>query len=132
MTDYAVLRAEIDNDPLGRGYSGMTDTQIAASLNTANRTRNKTSMTATEVLNAVVASEYNALTDANKTRLWELLGIGDLNPFGVEATLLTSLFGGGSQTIAALATKRVESISRAVELGIGHVTVGLVTEAKAQ
>ncbi len=35
--DYARLKAEITSDPLARGYSGMTDAQVAASLNTVDR-----------------------------------------------------------------------------------------------
>jgi len=36
--NYAALKREIETDPLGRGYAGMTDQQIADSLNVANRT----------------------------------------------------------------------------------------------
>jgi len=36
--NYAVLREEILTDPLGRGYAGMTDEQVAEDLNTAYRT----------------------------------------------------------------------------------------------
>lgn len=132
MTDYAVLKNEIATDPLTRGYSGMTNAQIAASLNTANRTRNRTSMTASEVLNAISVTEFNVLTAANKQLVWDLVHLGTLNPFGVEATLFTNIFGGGSTTISTLAGLRSQSISRATELGLGVVSEGLVAEAKAQ
>ena len=36
--NYAALKREIETDPLGRGYAGMTDQQIADSLNTTDRT----------------------------------------------------------------------------------------------
>ena len=35
--NYVQLKQEITTDPLGRGYAGMTDQQIADSLNTADR-----------------------------------------------------------------------------------------------
>ena len=35
--DRASLKAEVTSDPLGRGYVGMTDQQVADSLNTKNR-----------------------------------------------------------------------------------------------
>lgn len=35
--NYVVLAAEISNDPLGRGYSAMTDGQIAGALNAPDR-----------------------------------------------------------------------------------------------
>ncbi len=132
MTDYVALKAEITTDPLARGYAGMTNVQIAASLNTANRTRNRTIMTASEIINAINVTEFNALTATNKAAVWDLLHLGELNPFGVEATMFTSIFGGGSTTIATLASLRAQSISRAVELGLGVVSEGLVAEAKAQ
>jgi hypothetical protein len=38
MPDYSILGTEVNADPLGLGYSAMTNEQIAASLNTVNRT----------------------------------------------------------------------------------------------
>lgn len=38
MPDYSILAAEINNDPLSRGYSGLNDQQVADSLNTSDRT----------------------------------------------------------------------------------------------
>lgn len=38
MPDFTILTTEVGNDPLARGYAGMTDQQVADSLNTANRT----------------------------------------------------------------------------------------------
>jgi hypothetical protein len=37
--DISKLKEEINSDPLGRGYSGMDDAAVAASLNTADRSR---------------------------------------------------------------------------------------------
>lgn len=132
MTDYATLKSEIANDPLARGYSGMTNAAIAASLNTANRTRNRASMTASDVFNAINITEFNALSAANKQTVWDTLHLGTLNPFGVEATIFTNIFGAGSQTVTVLANLRRESISRAQELGLDVASEGLVAEAKAQ
>ncbi len=123
------LRDELAADPLARGYSGMSDQAAADDLNTAYRTRNRTSMTVSEVLNAVDSTEFGALSDANETKFWRLMAIGDLNPFGVEATLLTGMFGAGSATILALQAARLEPISRAQELGV-RVGPGLVAEAR--
>lgn len=124
-----ILKDELANDPLTRGYASMTDETAADDLNSVYRSRDRTSMTASEVLNAVDNAEYTALANAAKDRLWQLLGIGDLNPFGVEATLMQSIFGAGA-TITALAAARVESITRAQELGLSPVKVGQVEEAR--
>ena len=131
MADINKIKSEIDADPLGRGYAGMTDAQVADSGNVADREVNKTSLSATEVLNTVVVAEYNALTTDNKTLFWNVLAIGDLNPFGIEAALLTSIFGSGSETIIALAAKRKHLVTRWAELGVGTVYEGTISQARA-
>lgn len=131
MADYQALNSELVSDPLSRGYAGMTDAEAAADLNTVYRTRNITSMSASQVLNKVDATEYAALADLQKNTVWGLLGMGTLNPWGVEATIIQQVFGGGSATVAALAASRTETISRAAELGLGVVTTGDVQKARA-
>ena len=129
--DIAKLKAEITDDPLGRGYSEMTDAEIATSLNTVNREVNKTLMTASEVLNAIDITEWNALTDAAQQKIWDVLHIGEINPFGIEATIFVAVFGGGSATITALAAVRKTIVSRATELGLGITYTAHVTQARA-
>ena len=126
------LKQEIDNDPLGRGYAGMTDQQVAASLNASDRNVNKSLMEATEVLNAVDVTEWGALLPTQQDLFLKLLAIGRLNPFGVEATLVRNIFGAGSATVAALAVARVETMTRARELGLEEpVRPGHVAEARS-
>ncbi len=118
-----ILEDEIVNDPLGRGYSGMDDATLITNLNTKDRTRNRTSMTGREVKEQVDVLEYNALTDAKKQQFIELIKRDDLDLFGLDRDILIDIFGGGSTTVAELVTARVESISRAVEIGVGIVTI---------
>ena len=99
MADLQALKTELDTDPLARGYAGMDDGEATNSLvNVIDRERNRTSVTASEILNAVVIGEFAALTAAKQGEFWNLLARGDLNPFGVEATILINTFGGGSDT----------------------------------
>lgn len=128
--DYGILKSELATDPEGRGYSGMTDAEAATDLNTEYRERDRTSMTGSEVFNAVDMTEWNALTDIQRQTVWNVIHLGTLNPFGREATLLTNVFGGGSATITALAAARKESISRATELGLGFIAPGDVENAR--
>jgi len=128
--DYAVLNNELTVDPLSRGYSGMTDAEAATDLNTEYRDRNVTSMSATDIFQNVDETEYAALTDAQRQAFWGMMGMGTLNPWGQEAAIFTDLFGGISATITALAAARVETVSRAVELGLGIVTEGDVAKAR--
>jgi len=39
MADIAILKSEIESDPLGRNYSAMSDDQVADSLNNSDRTK---------------------------------------------------------------------------------------------
>jgi hypothetical protein len=128
--DIDSLKAELTADSLTRDYSGMDAAAVAADLNTVYRTRNRTTMNGSEILNATVKSEYVALSDAKKDRYWQLLHLGQINPFGIEAALLIDIFGGGSGTITALAAARKDNITRGDELGIGKVKVGHVQEAR--
>lgn len=125
-----VLADEINNDPLGRGYSAMSDFDVAFDINAISRIRNRVSMSASEVFNAIDNTEFNALSADNQQLIWNIIHIGDLNPFGLEATIFTSVFGGGSTTISDLQNIRIDDISRAAELGLGEVREGFVTTAR--
>jgi len=130
MADIAVLKSELTADLLTRGYSGMTDAAAATDLNTVYRTRNRSSMTGSEILNAIVKAEFVALAVADKQMVWDVIHLGDINPFGIEADLMTDAFGGGSATLTALAAARKDSISRADELGLGQVGAHHIATAR--
>ncbi len=127
----ADLKAELTDDPLGRGYSGMSDAEAATSLNTVNLFRDRTTMTGSEVFNAFDAAEWSRLSNADTQQVWNVLHLGVLDPFGLEATVLIGAFGSGSLTIVALANARKEPISRATKLRLGRVRVGDVQRARA-
>jgi hypothetical protein len=129
--DYRALKAEMDADPLGRGYAGMTDAQASASLNVANRTRVRNAMSASEVFQAISAAEFAAKTDAQRQLVLGILGFGTVNPAGREAEVFVQVFGAGSQTIAALAAARQETVSRATEIGLEAVLPGDIAKTRA-
>ena len=129
--DYLILAAELITDGLSRGYAGMTDAEAAVDLNTEYRERNRTSMSGSEIVNAVDVSEWTGLSDTQRRTVWDIVHMGDVNPFGVEATLLIGVFGPESTTIGNLAVVRKESISRATELGLSRVREGTVAQARA-
>lgn len=125
--NYAVLKAEITDDPLGRGYVGMADQQIAESLNTVNRDQNKARMSGSEILNSVASADWVTRTDDQKQVIWDIVHLGTVNPFGVEATLMIEAFTGSTgATITALQSARKTLVSRAAELGLGKVRTGHV------
>jgi hypothetical protein len=127
--DIVALKAELTDDPLGRVYSAMDDQTAADSLNTENRAVNKTTMTGREVAAEIVDSEYDALTDALKSQVLALVASEDVDPFGFAANVIKDIFP-ASDTLTALQAARVETLSRAVELGIGVAKTGHVEEAR--
>ncbi len=130
--DLGALKTELDNDLLLRGYNTlpMDDEAAAVDLNTVYRTRNREILSGSKVLNAIDKTEFLALLAPDQQRVWDILHLGEINPFGVEATLFTDIFGGGSATITALAAVRKEAVSRGVELGLGFVGGSDVTDAR--
>jgi hypothetical protein len=137
--DYQVLRTELDTDPLGLGYStpvdpldfaaAQADADILNSLTTG-RTRNRASMTGREFKDEWDTTEFSALTDPQKDLLYSMAARDDLDPFGIDATVVQDIFPPGGATITALAAARVETISRADELGLGIVHAGNVQTAR--
>jgi hypothetical protein len=125
------LRDEIINDPLGRGYSGMTDDQIVASLNTVDRPRQRDSVPTPEIFEAIVASEYDSLSAAAKARVNILLGLPHVDPNGDNTVATLMAFPAGSATRAALMALREQNISRAQELGLGRIKPGYVAAARS-
>ena len=118
------LKTEHDNDPLGRGYSGMTDQEFVDSMNGLDRSRNRESMTGDEVAQAAVPADYDALDDGSannttdaKSHWLAFCGRAEIDPFGTaNEALVKSIFGFPSDTVTALLASRVEAISRAEEL----------------
>ena len=129
--DLAALAAELTAGHPDTGTYDADSAIAATQINVVNRKKNRTSMTGSEVLNAVNAGEWVALTDAQRQTVWDVVHLGDVNPFGIEATLITNVFGGGSATITELADARKEDVSRADELGLGQVRTGTVQQARA-
>lgn len=125
----STLEDELTLDPLGRGYSTLTNGEIDASGRVENRSRNRISMSGREIASEVVDSEYNALSDIKKTQFLSLMASEDLDPFGLGANVIKDIFGVGSTTRSNLAVARVESISRWNELGI-NPKIGEIEDAR--
>ena len=137
--DYQALHDELTNDPLARGYAGMTDEQAAADLNTVYRTRNRASLSGDEVFQATVPAEFNALSDGSGNNTADIqshwigfCGRETIDPFATaNVQFVIDTFGSGSTTVSNLQALRVEDVSRAEELGLGTVTAGDVQKARA-
>jgi len=130
--DYKVLRAELTNDPLARGYSGMTDKQVADSLNAIDRDQAVQSIGGQELFEAVVLAEYGALSASEMTLLNAFIDMGTIQVNGTNTkAVLLNMFGVGTTTRNNLAALQTTQISRATELGIGVVKEGKVGIARS-
>lgn len=130
--DIGRLKTELTDDLLGRGYADMTNAEAAADLNIVYRTKDKASLTGNEMFTATDATEFAGLTE-EKRGLWVSWCGADRDPFdSANVAFVNYVFGGGSDTIAALAVIRINDVSRAVELGLGlgRVRVGDVQRAR--
>ena len=147
MANIAILKSEIDGDPLGRGYSGMDDAAVAVDINTDYRTK-KEPISSAELLawsasdsrlqNIKNAAENGATDDLKSLAQAAYLIVTrdgttlDLN-LADRVAMLDSLVAAGVLTaddrtsLDALATV---SISRAEELAIGKVRAGDVIQAR--
>jgi hypothetical protein len=135
LQERAALKAELQNDPLGRGYAGMTLEQKVASLTAVDRPApERTSVSGSEIFNAIVPAEFGALTAANKDLVRDVFGLGDsINvATGTNArTVLLNAFGAGTATRTALAVLVTQQQSRASELGLPGVTATDIVDAEA-
>lgn len=125
-----ILRDELVNDPLVRGYVAMSNREAADDLNIAYRARNRASMTGRQVKAEVVDTEYDLLSADKKAHFLVLTSSDDLDPFGLDANVIKDIFGAGSMTVTALATARIETVSRGVELGLSRVGEGDVWDVR--
>ncbi len=124
------LRDELIGDPEGLGYPA-SDQGAADLINTltTGRTRNRVSMTGDEIAQQAVPAAYDALDDGSanntadvKSHWLAFCARASIDPFAsANEQLVISIFGAGSPTVLNLQAARVETISRATELGLGFV-----------
>lgn len=116
-TQRATLRTELLTDPLARGYAAMSDDAAAASLNTKNRTPDRTTITAAEIVSAIVRSEFDALSAANKTYVQTVLNVGGSIPLTAQfRSDMGAIFGAATTTRANITAQLKRSASRCEEL----------------
>ncbi len=132
--DYRILANELNTDPLGRGYSAMTDKEAAADMNTLYRTRELDVLSGGVVYDAVDIPEFQALGEPEKAEVWNITGLGAevlVGPGSKARDRFVSIFGAGSDTIANLLDIITIAISRGEELGWGTVKTGDIEKARA-
>lgn len=113
----ALLKIELDTDPLARGYAGMTDEEAADDLNTVYRQIVGTELNPEDLRNQVVWTEYELLSDRYAQDMQWLASNGriDVSPGSFGRAAIVGMFGGGSVTVSNLLTVLTEDVSRAFE-----------------
>lgn len=129
--DYQILQTEINTDPLGRGYSGMSHQEVTDDLNTEYRSYNKAYLTGSEIWENTNAADYAALTDQKKLEWISFCGISEVDPFGPASAFVQYIFGAGSNTVTSLASARVGTTSRSKELLGEPVFTGNIEYARS-
>lgn len=134
--DYALLREELDTDPLGRGYSSLSDQDAAASLNAPNRAAIRETFVSHRTLlarldPAVAAGILDALEAAAAsipTVKWVMFSIKgetgiDLGHDNTRAQVDALVAGSvlSTEEGAALKALAERTVSRAAELGLPPV-----------
>lgn len=128
----AILTTELSSDPLARGYSGMDDATAAASLNTADRSVERTLVPSHEVYEQIVPSEWGALQNVEKDRIGQILSMGIVNVQGANTrAAFAAAFSAGTTTRSNLLAYQTRPASRAEELGLPQVKAGHVEQARS-
>jgi hypothetical protein len=125
------LYDEIMTDPLSRGYSGMTDEEVANDINSLYRTIQRDFVYGHEIFNITDDAEYGILSDTQKSSWDALCAIEQVKTAsGVARSRELELFGPGTITRTNLQELTTKSVSRAEELGLGIVKPGYIEEVR--
>ncbi len=128
MVDINKLITELTNNP--GTYDALSDIEVADLGNTVDQTRPRSSMTQSEVWQAIDVAELRALADGDRALVMGVLNFQSIDPFGNEATLFIALFPDDGVTITSLIAARQEAVSLFVKLGIGFVIPRNVADAR--
>lgn len=129
-----VLKTELVTDPATLGYAGKTALQKANLINTTMRTRNRSGLSSIAVWGRITDAEYATLSTDTKALFQAALSAGtiDMNDPTVK-TKMSAMFPVSTAPVTRTAILALmnESVSRAVELGLGTVTVQDVIDTEA-
>ena len=119
--DLAALKAELQNDPILRGYAGMSDEAAAKTFAVNDRQPNRDTLDAGLLIASIVRSEFAALTAADKQYV-QLVASAPTMPLTVTLkTELGVIFGVGTTTRTNLLALLKRTGNRAEELGLGGI-----------
>lgn len=122
------LRNELLNDPVSMGYEGKNIEEMAAMINLPDEPKHGTAdvetVTKEDIQKAVVATEWSALAEAPKERLWQSILALDSIPVSDTniRNQIQEIWGAGTTTRTNLVALQTRPASRAEALwGAGTV-----------
>ncbi len=137
MSNEAKIRKELDDDPVGIGYSA-NDAEAADQMNDDTLdSRPVPHITNSELYEATDEDEFEALTDAKKVRYDRLLLLDEISVTSGSRgqDVIKALFAGGTTTRAAVIALASRPRSRAEAIGAYPIPPGVrpddVTRARA-
>jgi hypothetical protein len=137
MIDLAALKTELLTDPTGRGYAAPlatgTDWMAADLLNAvqAGISIDRGVIPAYEIINATVASEWTALSAAERQRYQTLTGAGQVDSSNANVRAAFAAMFAAGPTRTALTALLTRQGSRAEQLFGQSVSVADVSRARA-
>jgi hypothetical protein len=123
------LRNELINDPVSMGYSGNNVEQMTEMINEPDEPKHGTvdveSVTKEDMQKAVVATEWSALADAPKERLWQSILALDSVPVSDTniRNQIQEIWGVGTTTRSNLVALQTRPASRAEALWGAGITI---------
>lgn len=122
--NFATLKTELTTDPNGYGYVTTPITEAVGEYNARklNEVRagisvNRTVIPAHEVIEAIVAADWTALSQAEKDRISLVISAGDINVQGTNTrAAFLQAFGAGTTTRSNLVALQTRPGSRAEQL----------------
>lgn len=126
--DLRTLKAELSDDPESLGYDGKTHEELAAILNTPQRSVERNSFTGGMLAACIDKDEYEQLTDKSYVTLLTTAS-GDIPVTRAIRKALKGIFPQGSDTRKDIVDLLKRSGSRAEELGLSNVTASDVADA---
>lgn len=132
----AILSAELANDPLGRGYSGMSDAEAADNLNVRDRPTTAGDLSLRELWEDLIdQDEATTLRTGAINEFNNIVLLGQNAPLSVTATDYAEIglaFPGGSQTRINMNNRAQGLESRGEELDLPRpIKEGWVNTARA-
>ncbi len=128
---YKRLKAEIDGDPLSRGYAGMSDREVAKSLREiSDRALPNEHVETEDLIAAVHHSAYPSTVRMQNLLSWiTSRDVVKISAPNIRSALRT-IFNGHAQTLSAIRALENGTQSRAQELKLGRVTEKHVHHAR--